>query len=250
MVPERGDPQALNRYSYVRNNPVKYIDPSGHCWGIASGLRNLPTYDVTCNNLDMALTIAQHPEASTEAKAGAVAYIAVEGGAHLALVAGSSILAWEGGVAVAGSVKAATTAGTITTAACADLDCTNEAVVAGRLGLNAFTRAAEFGIRSYNELSKALSGTGLRAHHVIEQRFATRLGLDPNLMRSVALTPEEHQAFTNAWRNLIPYSNSGQALNTTTATREQIWWAAQQIYAKYPELLEAARQTLFGTQGK
>jgi hypothetical protein len=25
------NPQALNRYSYVQNNPVKYTDPSGHC---------------------------------------------------------------------------------------------------------------------------------------------------------------------------------------------------------------------------
>ena len=29
IVPSPGDPQTLNRYSYVRNNPVKYIDPSG-----------------------------------------------------------------------------------------------------------------------------------------------------------------------------------------------------------------------------
>ena len=28
-----GDPQQLNRYSYVRNNPVRYNDPSGHCLG-------------------------------------------------------------------------------------------------------------------------------------------------------------------------------------------------------------------------
>jgi RHS repeat-associated protein len=26
------NPQALNRYSYVLNNPVKYTDPSGHAW--------------------------------------------------------------------------------------------------------------------------------------------------------------------------------------------------------------------------
>jgi RHS repeat-associated protein len=25
-----GDPQALNRYSYVLNNPIRYVDPSGH----------------------------------------------------------------------------------------------------------------------------------------------------------------------------------------------------------------------------
>jgi RHS repeat-associated protein len=28
-----GDPQQLNRYSYVRNNPVRSNDPSGHCLG-------------------------------------------------------------------------------------------------------------------------------------------------------------------------------------------------------------------------
>lgn len=42
------------------------------------------------------------------------------------------------------------------------------------------------------------------------------------------------------------YFKSGQALNTATASREEIWLAAQEIYAKHPELLEAARRTLFG----
>ena len=31
IVPSAGNPQSLNRYSYVLNNPVKYVDPSGHC---------------------------------------------------------------------------------------------------------------------------------------------------------------------------------------------------------------------------
>ena len=30
IVPAPGNPQALNRYSYVYNNPLKYVDPSGH----------------------------------------------------------------------------------------------------------------------------------------------------------------------------------------------------------------------------
>jgi pyocin large subunit-like protein len=29
-VPEPGNPQSLNRYSYALNNPVRYSDPSGH----------------------------------------------------------------------------------------------------------------------------------------------------------------------------------------------------------------------------
>ncbi|MFZ2602695.1 MAG: RHS repeat-associated core domain-containing protein, partial [Candidatus Omnitrophota bacterium] len=28
------DPQSLNRYSYCRNNPINYVDPSGHIWFI------------------------------------------------------------------------------------------------------------------------------------------------------------------------------------------------------------------------
>jgi RHS repeat-associated protein len=31
IVPQPGNPQALNRYSYTLNNPVKYTDPTGHC---------------------------------------------------------------------------------------------------------------------------------------------------------------------------------------------------------------------------
>ena len=30
VVPGAGNPQALNRYSYVLNSPIKYTDPSGH----------------------------------------------------------------------------------------------------------------------------------------------------------------------------------------------------------------------------
>ncbi len=31
IVPEPGNPQALNRYAYVYNNPMRYTDPSGYC---------------------------------------------------------------------------------------------------------------------------------------------------------------------------------------------------------------------------
>jgi RHS repeat-associated protein len=37
IVPGAGKPQALNRYSYVFNNPLKYVDPSGHCSGKPDG---------------------------------------------------------------------------------------------------------------------------------------------------------------------------------------------------------------------
>jgi len=36
IVPNPFDPQLLNRYSYCRNNPLIYIDPSGHHYGTDS----------------------------------------------------------------------------------------------------------------------------------------------------------------------------------------------------------------------
>jgi RHS repeat-associated protein len=33
IVPEPGNPQSLNRYSYVVGNPLRYIDPTGHWYG-------------------------------------------------------------------------------------------------------------------------------------------------------------------------------------------------------------------------
>jgi RHS repeat-associated protein len=37
FVPEAGNPQSLNRYSYTLNNPVRYIDPSGHFYMSKTG---------------------------------------------------------------------------------------------------------------------------------------------------------------------------------------------------------------------
>jgi RHS repeat-associated protein len=44
VVPEPGNPQSLNRYAYVMNNPMRYVDPSGNSWwesfliGLAAGI--------------------------------------------------------------------------------------------------------------------------------------------------------------------------------------------------------------------
>ena len=38
IVPQPGNPQALNRYSYVGNSPVCGTDPDGHCWPVCTAL--------------------------------------------------------------------------------------------------------------------------------------------------------------------------------------------------------------------
>jgi hypothetical protein len=51
---------------------------------------------------------------------------------------------------------------------------------------------------------------------------------------TIVVTRSEHQVFTNAWRQAIPYGRG-----TQTASRDQIEGAARQIYADYPEILRA-----------
>ena len=41
IVPDSTEPQDFNRYSYVRNNPIRYNDPSGHCIGVLGGVDTL-----------------------------------------------------------------------------------------------------------------------------------------------------------------------------------------------------------------
>jgi len=92
--------------------------------------------------------------------------------------------------------------------------------------------AAGYGIQPYNKLRRSLSKTGLQAHHVIEQRFAALLGLSAGTMDSVAVTPAEHQVFTNAWRKLIGYGEG-----TNNASAQDVINAGRVVYKGYPALL-------------
>ncbi len=118
-MPSQGDPQGLNRYSYTRNNPVLLVDPSGHCWGFASGLRDTSFYSTTCSNLDMALSIVQHPDATVGQKIVAGGYVVAEAAAHAAVAVGSAVIGGQAAAAAAGSSYAYAGAAAIETAAAA-----------------------------------------------------------------------------------------------------------------------------------
>ncbi len=60
-------------------------------------------------------------------------------------------------------------------------------------------------------------------------------------MLCVVVDSAEHKPFTEKWQEAIPYG-----IKTTQATIDEIWKAAQWIYAKYPILLDAAKEQLFG----
>jgi hypothetical protein len=107
------------------------------------------------------------------------------------------------------------------------------------------THAADYGIDSVRELRAATKGRGVTVHHIIERRFARTLGLNPDDMLGVVLTPAEHQVFTNRWRRAIGYVTDHNLVTTGNASLNDIWRAAQDIYGDYPELLQAVERTLF-----
>lgn len=85
------------------------------------------------------------------------------------------------------------------------------------------------------------TGSGLEVHHLIEQRFANTLGVDPNSIPSIVLTHEEHLKFTNAWSKQIGKNGSHSLITTDSATPEDVVRAAKEIYADYPEILKALK---------
>ena len=50
IVPDPSNPQSLNRYSYVLNNPLRYTDPTGHCVG---------GFGWACNTADLVVDQAE-----------------------------------------------------------------------------------------------------------------------------------------------------------------------------------------------
>ena len=231
IIPNLGNPQSYNRYSYVLNNPLRYTDPSGHSW--------VPWWEEVKGQWAVDEMVRAHTEYGNytqfmdarrkNAIPTANDLGAVTAGAHAAGGMASAYITVEASI-VAPEARMAAGGTTIEKA---------EIVAEGQTakqGLSQFSRASEFGIKSYNDLRKLTSGTGLEAHHIIEQRFAALLGKDAGDMSAVALTRAEHAAFTKAWRQAIPY---GQG--TANATVEQVRAAAQQIYKNYPELLKSAQ---------
>ena len=121
------------------------------------------------------------------------------------------------------------------------LDVADDLHDAGKAIDNA-TDALDGTIDTYKALKKANKGNGLEVHHIVEKRFAPALGINKNKtgdMLSIALDKQTHRKFTNAWRE-IEYGTNYKDLMP-----EQIWEVAQKVYADYPDLLEAARKTIF-----
>ena len=232
IIPNPNNTLDWDRYSYTKNNPIRYNDPTGHWIESAFDIASIAydVYDISKNGLNWGTGLA------LAADIGSLILPGVTGGglAVRALSHADEVVDAARVVDAAGDAAQTINQGINTVQAANQV--TN--------GLSAFSAASEYGIKSYNDLRTLTKGTGLEAHHLIEQRFAKTLGLNPGDIPSIALTQKEHLTLTKAWRDAIGYSSDGKELTTLTATTEDIWKAAQKIYANYPELLAAVKKSL------
>jgi len=94
---------------------------------------------------------------------------------------------------------------------------------------------------TYNYMYSELQGTGLETHHLIKKRLLPALqsafpnaNLTEGTIISTPLNPEVHQVYTNAWRNFLPYVDSG------SYRIDQVILAVQEVYKNDPVMLNAA----------
>jgi len=122
IVPSAGDPQSLNRYAYVQNNPLKYVDPSGHIPTVLVGaavgaLLTTGTYLVTAEiptNGDWTeFTTNLAVVAAAGAAGGALIGTGVGAGAGMAVIAS---VTGVGGTTAAATVAAAAGVGAVASA--------------------------------------------------------------------------------------------------------------------------------------
>ena len=201
------DPLSLNYYTYCYNNPVRYYDPSG----------NIPV-DTILDAASFVDSLVQFVFNPSLVNAGYLAWDTV-----------SVILPYIPGSYAAKGVRL--------------VGRTDDAIdlVKSLYRVDNATDAASWIVKNrksllmsykdWKKVTKELKIKGFEIHHLIEKRFADKLGLNKNSILSIAIDPDLHATITQAFRDVIGYKNDiSKSLRTNTAEAHDIWDAIVNVY--------------------
>ena len=239
IVPEPGNPQALNRYAYVYNNPLRYVDGSGHLpvapllIAGAVALLKIADYGWTAWDAYQSWRTLANPLASEADKLVAGFNLALSMGLEAAepeeWLPVSLPLDDLGRRALVAGVQERVQQGGLRAGVALLREAVGEAppqVIRRMYNLGVFR-----GIRSAGEWEAILQGVrkeaGLEVHHLIERRFAERLGLKESEVPAVVLDRTFHQQEVTA--RLFSELPTGGSYNA-----QQIWEAYKRVYGSGP----------------
>jgi hypothetical protein len=229
IVPEPGNPQAFNRYSWVLGNPLKFSDPSGHMEIYGGSYEPYSDYWYTYVNPNAAGCqasqehIAQVGSLAVDFTPGvgdAKGFAEVFTGRDL--ITGESLGAWR-------------FLGLVGLSEVRHLRHADEVIPAVR----AFERIAEgldailHDIRPFKYFPSPRAPSGWHAHHLVEKRFWRQLGFRSfeegrDSILSVMVPSDFHlDDITQPIYDKIHWSD------TTAATLQDIWNAHKEVYEQY-----------------
>jgi len=218
IVPEPGNPQALNRYAYVYNNPLRYTDPSGHCpWCVVIAKTLLQTaVDVGIDYLIARATGAEFRLVHSLAVNAAVNVTTLGVGSTVAKLRHLGKLAL-----LARHADEATEAAQALTQAARHADEAAEAIKAGEKA------AQELTGQWHHVLSNKIM-QALEAHPTLHGLF------DRNDLVVQALDEASHRGY-QAWHRAYDREVVKWLAENTQATREEFLKFLREIYAR-PEM--------------
>jgi len=233
-VPNPGNPQALNRYAYVYSNPLRYTDSSGHWVETVWDIINIgwDIYEVYRDPRNAWNWVA------LAADVGAAIIPFVPGGVGAVVHGGKAA---KVAVEAASHLDEATDVARVVAEAASHADEAADALRRAREAGEAapqvvrqlYEKGVLSGIRPAGEWESLLQGmrqkAGLEVHHLIERRFATQLGLDPDEIPAVVLDRTFHQQEVTArlFRKLP--TNPRREF-----TPQEIWNAYRKVYGAGP----------------
>lgn len=214
------DPQSLNLYMYVRNNPLSGFDPDGHNWftDFLNGLAD-STYRPIVH-------IVEHPIATAQGVGAAVAHPIVTGRAIGTAVKDTVVAAAHGDGRAIGQIV-----GTVGTAIAGGA-ISRGAGIAGEAGAEAggfvggttsVTTEETYAARLAEAQEAYPNKAGTIENHHIAPKYLGGAASGP----TIPLDGAYHQMITNEFRNLAPYG-------TGPVSPQQMQNLQDSVYSKFP----------------